>query len=163
MGWQDAVSIAGWAFISLVAFDHFVIADARKSSDIAASIMRTVVMLCVALSLIYSWSGRKDVRFWNLAEVAVLYGVGLFVFFSDALRHGLAAKLTRWRGSIWVKELDYLYLCLGGIGALTSLNRLETVSDKLGLSDIYGPIVLTTALVIRAIKTRSEINKWNEA
>ncbi|WP_441261144.1 hypothetical protein AB7008_48125 [Bradyrhizobium sp. 521_C7_N1_3] len=163
MEWQDAVSIAGWAFIGLIVFDHFVVEDPRKSSDVAASIMRTVIMMGVALALVYTWSGRKDIKFWNLAEVSVLYGLGLFVLLSDALRHGLGAKLTRWRGSNWVKELDYVYLCLGGVGALTSLNRLETVSDKLGVSDIYGPIILTTALVIRAIKTRSEINKWNEA
>ncbi|MEY9180346.1 hypothetical protein ABIG06_002268 [Bradyrhizobium sp. USDA 326] len=163
MGWQGAVSLAGWAFIGLIVFHHFAKDDAGKFSDVPVSILRAAIMMGIALALVYTWSGRKDIKFWYLAEVSVLYGLGLFVLLSDAIRHGLGAKLTRWRGPNWVKELDYVYLCFGGVGALTSLNRLETVSDKLEVSDIYGPIILTTALVIRAIKTRSEINKWNEA
>lgn len=37
----------------------------------------------------------------------------LFVFLSEILLDGGASYLTRRRGKVWVKELDYLYLGLG--------------------------------------------------
>lgn len=62
----------------------------------------------------------------------------------------------------WVRELDYLYLGLGGLGAMIALKRLSVISDNPNVSDVYGPLIIVTAIVIRAIKTRVEINKWNK-
>ena len=75
---------------------------------------------------------------------------------------GLAAALTRWRGEVWVKEMDYIYLLLGACGLAMSISRLDIVTEKLAFPEYIGPFVLATALAIRAIKTRAEINGWNK-
>ena len=38
------------------------------------------------------------------------------------------------------------------------MNRMNAVGEKLILSDLYVPVILASALVIRVIKTRAEIN-----
>jgi hypothetical protein len=43
-----------------------------------------------------------------------------------------------------------------------SISRLDIVIEKLAFPDYIGPFVLATALAIRAIKTRVEINGWNK-
>jgi hypothetical protein len=55
-----------------------------------------------------------------------------------------------------VKELDYIYLALGSTGILASINRLPFVTGKIDSGDILAPLLLTTAVVIRFIKTRAE-------
>jgi hypothetical protein len=54
----------------------------------------------------------------------------------------------------------HVYLGLGLVGLLVSLNKLEIVADKLSITDIFGPFLIATALVIRVIKTRAEIGHW---
>jgi hypothetical protein len=39
---------------------------------------------------------------------------------------------------------------------------MNAVGEKLSLPDLFVPIVLASALVVRVIKTRSEINEWNK-
>jgi hypothetical protein len=39
---------------------------------------------------------------------------------------------------------------------------MSAVGEKLSLSDLFVPIVLASALVVRVIKTRAEINEWNK-
>jgi hypothetical protein len=63
---------------------------------------------------------------------------------------------------VWVKELDYVYLLLGACGLAMSTNRLDVVSEKMSAPEYLGPFILATALVVRAIKTRVEINGWNK-
>ena len=52
----------------------------------------------------------------------------------------------------WLKELEYLYLSLGGIGIVTSVNRLPFVTDRIAMGDLIAPLMLTTAVVIRFLK-----------
>jgi hypothetical protein len=75
---------------------------------------------------------------------------------------GLANSLTKLRGEKWVKEMDYFYLLIGAAGILMSVSRLEIISDRFSGLEILGPLVVTTALVIRLIKTRAEIGRWNK-
>ena len=53
-------------------------------------------------------------------------------------------------------------LCAWGLGAVLDVNRMNAVGEKLSLPDLFVPIVLASALVVRVIKTRSEINEWNK-
>ena len=39
---------------------------------------------------------------------------------------------------------------------------MNAIGEKLALSDVYVPIVLASALVIRVLKTRAEINDWHK-
>ena len=48
-----------------------------------------------------------------------------------------------------------------GIRALLAINRLGAVGEKLILSDVYGPVILVSAFIIRVIKTRAEISEWH--
>jgi hypothetical protein len=43
-----------------------------------------------------------------------------------------------------------------------SASRLEIVTDRFSRIDILGPLVVTTAVAIRLVKTRAEIAGWNK-
>jgi hypothetical protein len=154
--------------------------------------MFTVVILCVILGLHFRASRRKPYKrerqrllivsfntvlivaaFVRLAlqdHVEVLdivmataaYGVALYVLLCDAMLSGLAAYLTERRGETWTKEMDYFYLVLGALGLYGAINRMPNITLQLTALDVIGPVVLMTALVIRFVKTRAEIEGWNK-
>src|SRR5215467_8437612 len=122
-----------------------------------------IALMVAPITVIWLASGRPLVRFSTIVTCVSVYAVSLFVVLSEALTlFGGAATLRRWRGEKWVKELDYVYFAFGSIGAILAVNRLNTIGEKLWLSDLYVPIVLASALVIRLIKTRAEINDWHK-
>ena len=98
-----------------------------------------------------------------LIAVLFLYGAVLFVWLSDALLGRLGKYLTKQRGEKWTKEMDYVYLAIGVLGILASVNRIEFVTGRFERSDILAPLFLVTAVVIRIIKTRAEIGGWNRS
>jgi hypothetical protein len=53
-------------------------------------------------------------------------------------------------------------LSLGSAGIIASVNRLPFVTGKIDSADLFAPLLLTTAVVIRFIKTRAEIGGWNK-
>ncbi len=55
-----------------------------------------------------------------------------------------------------------MYFAFGSLGAVLAVNRMNAVGEKLILSDLYVPVILASALVIRVIKTRAEINEWHK-
>jgi len=93
---------------------------------------------------------------------AAAYGVALYVLLCDAMLSGLAAYLTERRGDTWTKEMDYFYLVLGALGLYGAINRMPNIVLTLSALDVLGPVVLMTALVIRFVKTRAEIEGWNK-
>jgi hypothetical protein len=70
------------------------------------------------------------------------------------------AVSTAQRGENWTKELDYVYLSISSLGIGGSLNRLEFLTGRSAWADVIAPLVLATAVVIRFIKTRAEIEGW---
>jgi hypothetical protein len=86
----------------------------------------------------------------------------LFVLLSEAMLRGFANILTAKRGEKWTKEIDYVYLAIGSVGILASLSRIEVLTGRVMGTEILAPLVLTTAIVIRFIKTRAEIGGWNK-
>jgi hypothetical protein len=111
---------------------------------------------CVQLSF------QSEVRVREVMLALAMYSVILFVALSELLPRRLAAQLTSWRGEIWTKELDYVYLGLGVLGLMMSLGKIENVSDKFDAPGIFGAGLVATALVLRTIKTRAEIAGWNK-
>lgn len=97
-----------------------------------------------------------------LIAAILTYVVILFIVLSEILQGGAAKWLTTWRGPQWVKELDYVYLALGSAGLFLAVNQLSMSTAKLSVPVSFAPYALGTAIVIRAIKTRAEIGKWNE-
>jgi hypothetical protein len=92
----------------------------------------------------------------------LMFGGALFVAISVMLTWNIGLWLTMWRGEKWVKELDYIYLSLGCIGVLSSINSLSSVIEKINFEELSAPVFLTTAIVIRFIKTRADIGGWNK-
>jgi hypothetical protein len=107
--------------------------------------------------------GLQKIPYYQLLLATCIFALFLFIVLSEALIVGLGRKLTGWRGEKWVKEIDYVYLFLGAVGLAMSINRLENIDQKLSFPEFYGPFILATALVLRGIKTRAEINGWNKA
>ena len=54
-----------------------------------------------------------------------------------------------------MKELDYVYFAFGSLGAVMAVNRMNAVAEKLMLPDLYVPVILASALVIRGIRRRN--------
>ena len=113
------------------------------------------LIYCVTLSF------EDNIRARDMMLGLASYAIGLFVWLSDILMNGGAARLTKWRGEKWTKEIDYVYLSIGAFGLITSLGQLPNVSHKITMPMMFGPFVIATAIVIRAIKTRAEIDGWN--
>ena len=131
----------------------------RKTSRLVFGI----ALLVVPLAIITLVSARPLVRFSTIVTCVFVYAVSLFVVLSEVLTLFVGAPvLTRWRGEKWVKELDYVYFGFGSLGAVLAVNRMNAVGEKLMLSDLYVPVILASALVIRVIKTRAEINEWHK-
>jgi hypothetical protein len=99
---------------------------------------------------------------WDVFLFMGVYGIALHSFSCEVLLRGGAQWLTEKRGEKWVKELDYFYLALGLVGVLSSVIRIEHVGGRFSKIDILAALVLVTAIAIRFIKTRAEIDGWNK-
>jgi hypothetical protein len=122
-----------------------------------------VFIVCVITIFLIQAVSPLPITFARMLSLVLIYGVASFVALSTILTGGLAQRLTKWRGEKWVKELDYVYLTLGCAGVLASVNRLSFVTGKIDAGDLLAPLLLTTAIVIRFIKTRADIGGWNKA
>jgi uncharacterized membrane protein len=98
---------------------------------------------------------------WVIATL-LMYAVPLYVFLADVLRFWLAKPLTTWRGEKWTKDLEYLYNGLGALGIVGAVSRMTFVSNTFRKLDIIWPAILTTAFVLKFIKTRAEAGEWNK-
>lgn len=105
---------------------------------------------------------RAPISMFALMWTVALFGVSLYVLICDLMLWKLAGYLTTKRGSKWTKELDYVYLTLGSAGLVATVDRFDFVTGHFQWADFVAPLVLTTAIVIRFIKTRAEIEEWNK-
>jgi hypothetical protein len=101
-----------------------------------------------------------SVTLLSLLELVYIFGSAVFILLSEILvQLKLGLYLTRKRNE-WVKEIEYAYLLLGGTSIIAGMNKLPNVMQVKGL-EIVAALVLTFAIVLRLIKTRAEIGKWN--
>lgn len=123
------------------------------------------IAIVVTSGLIFVILARTHETFGfpELAAVLVIYVVALFVVVSDIMLAGFSKYLTKKRGEKWAKEIDYVYLIIGFAGIVGALNRLEFLTGRIEGSDVIAPLILATAIVIRLIKTRAEIEGWNKS
>jgi len=134
---------------------HFVAGPKWSAMQISVS------GLGISVLAIYSFM-LEPVGIITAALFFFVYRASLFMLLSEILMRGLARRLTKRRVSKWSKEMEYLYLALGIIGILGSINKLDAVVGKFEKIDMIGPAVLMTAVVLRFIKTRGEIGEWNK-
>jgi hypothetical protein len=160
------VLAAVWSFVR----DYFDVAGAvaafvasiwysRWPSRSRAQLLIVWIMIRVALSYFAAFLvAPHSVTLRQLSVMLICYAAALYALICDALRFGWAERLTKKRGPNWIKELDYLYLGLGALGIIGSINRLPAVGDHHTRLDFLGPIILTSALVVRLVKTRADID-----
>jgi hypothetical protein len=155
--------LAEWSFaLAALALLGWHLLLGRRDQLKGVRLLCAFALLLAPLFVIGLVSARPLVRFSTIVTCTFVYAVSLFVAVSEILTlFGGATILTRWRGAKWVKELDYVYFAFGSLGAVLAVNRMNAVGEKLSLSDLFVPIVLASALVVRVIKTRAEINEWN--
>ena len=55
-----------------------------------------------------------------------------------------------------------MYLTLGALGVIGSLSKIGLVGSRYAQFDLLGPLVVMSAIVIRLIKTRADIEGWNK-
>jgi len=125
-------------------------------------LLNLIAGLVAVLIFIVLYYAPEPIPLTDVVSILVMYGVTLFVVVSDAMLAGLAKFLTTKRGQKWTKEMDYVYLAIGALGILISINRIEFVTGRFEKADIIAPLLLATAVVIRVIKTRAEIGEWNK-
>ena len=126
-------------------------------------LMACLFIVCTVLIFLIQAFSALPMTFARMSSLVLMYGVASFVALNTLLTEGLAQWLTKWRGEKWVKELDYVYLTLGCGGILATVNRLSFVTGKIDAGDLIAPVLLTTAIVIRFIKTRADIGGRNKA
>lgn len=133
---------------------------AQKRMDVTLfSIIAVLLTITGFVTLIVQ---PQELSLARLSAFTFLYGVSLFVVVSTYMKRYFAIRLTKLRGEKWIKELDYIYLTLGSVGILASINRLNFVTGKIESGDLVAPLLLTTAIVIRLVKTRADIGGWNK-
>lgn len=130
----------------------------REQQRLLIVSFNTVVMVVAFVRLAL----QDHVEVLDIVVATAAYGVALYVLLCDAMLSGLAAYLTEQRGDTWTKEMDYFYLVLGALGLYGAINRMPNITLRLTALDVIGPVVLMTALVIRFVKTRAEIESWNK-
>jgi hypothetical protein len=101
---------------------------------------------------------------WKTQALALLifYGVSTFIFVSEWLIERGARYLTQLRGDRWIKELEYLYVALGTIGVVSLLNKWDKLGPTWEKIDLAAPLLFASAVVVKLIKVRAEIGRWNE-
>jgi hypothetical protein len=154
----DHRALTLYFFALLMLFIHFWI----KRRDAMLTFFISIVVVLVGMIFFVLWHTPEPIPFSEMVAVLVVYGLGLFIILSDVMLMWLAGFLTRKRGEKWVKELDYVYLTIGAVGILMSMNRIEFLTNRFEGADILAPLVLTTAVVIRVLKTRADIGGWNK-
>jgi hypothetical protein len=133
----------------------------RKTKDGETSLSNFMVVATESIFLLLMLA-PTEMSLGRMISLVLMYGVAGFVVLSTYMMKGLAERLTKWRSEKWVKELDYVYLTFGSAGIIASVNRLPFVTGKIDAGDLLAPWLLTTAVVIRFIKTRAEIGGWNK-
>lgn len=101
----------------------------------------------------------------HLAEIIIYtsgYGVALYTILCEWLMRRGAKQLTEKRGENWPKEIDYLYLTIGAFGIFATITRSDASLEHAWAPGTLSGILLTTALVLRFIKTRAEVKGWNK-
>ena len=111
----------------------------------------------------YYLGSSGSVMYVDVAALSIAYALSLLTVMSEIMQVRLARDLTRWRGPLWIKEIDYVYLLLASAGILVGINRIPTIQGKADVPEVYGLVILTTAIVVRALKVRAEVNEWNKA
>jgi hypothetical protein len=96
------------------------------------SIMPFIGLIAIVTALVFVilWHAPEPIGLSLLIALLVLYGATIFVLLSDLMLMGFAKFLTAKRGAKWVKELDYVYLTIGTIGILATVNRLDIVRGR---------------------------------
>jgi hypothetical protein len=126
-------------------------------------ILLTILLVIASIAIFIILAATREPRsVFEITSVLFLFGIGLYVIIGDLMIWRLARYLTRWRGPKWTKELDYVYLTIGAVGIAGTLNRFDFLTGRLAWVDIIAPVFFTTAIVIRFIKTRAEIEEWNK-
>jgi hypothetical protein len=103
----------------------------------------------------------QNVSFLTLLALAFNFGTTCLVLLSEMIvpmRFGVL--LTRWWKN-WVKEIEYVYVIMGGTGILAGMNKMPNVVGQVKWLNAASPLILTFAIVIKLIKTRAEVAGWN--
>jgi hypothetical protein len=91
----------------------------------------------------------------------LIYFMSFFVLLSYVAREN-GRHLTKMRGEKWVKELDYIYLMFALVGLFFSITRSTSSTQDWKTLEKIGPFFVATAIAIRMVKTRIEINEWHK-
>jgi hypothetical protein len=133
----------------------------RQTFRITLFVLATCGLTAVLFILIIIQ--REAISIVTLTSIIFLYGICLYVLLRDLLIRKLARFLTSWRGPKWTKEPDYVYLTLALVGIVGTLNKFDFVTGRVTWVDVLAPLAITTAIVFRYIKTRAEIEGWNQS
>jgi hypothetical protein len=140
----------------------FLLLHLRKRMEWVLLLLGTGIFITAGAFFCVLSQNPEPLPFSEVSAILFAYGVMLFVLLSEAMLRGFANILSAKRGEKWTKEIDYVYLAIGSVGILASLSRIEVLTGRVMGTEIFAPLVLTTAIVIRFIKTRAEVGDWNK-
>lgn len=161
-GWVDWLAVNHGAWVIAVGAFAWLAGHLSGIKQRGVTVFSYITLAATIVIFLLLAFVPESISFGRVAALVLSYGVALFIVLSNYMQKGFAERLTRWRGEKWIKELDYAYLTLGSAGILATVNRLSFVTGRIEAGDMLAPVLLTTAVVIRFIKTRAEIGGWNK-
>jgi hypothetical protein len=88
------------------------------------------------------------------------FGITSYVIVAEVFLRWGAEQLNRFR-STWVRELEYVYVLFGMSGLVVSINRIEAMDGRFAALDFIGPLIVMLAVVIKLVKIRAEVSRWD--
>lgn len=148
--------------IALLLLVHSLALGHGKRSNAAITFMTPLFTLLPNALTVYLIAGGYTAGIGIVLIAFFGIGAGAFMLISDLLLWKLARWLNAKRGDKWIKEMEYIYLVLGCVGIAGLINRLDSIENRIASFEWAAPIVLSVAVALRFVKTRAEVNKWNE-
>jgi uncharacterized membrane protein len=122
-----------------------------------------IIIALVALVFIANcFLPKRTIDLTQGISLLVMFGAAFYAVLCDVFRFGLARWLTKMHGEKWIKEIDYVYLGFGVIGVILSMTKIDLIGGHNTQYELMGPLVVMSAIVIRLVKTRADIEGWNK-
>jgi hypothetical protein len=121
-----------------------------------------VLATSILMITIASMVAQPKVPFGLFVGTTFMFGAAVYVFVAENFLQWAAPLLNRRRPGKWIKELEYPYLMLGTIGVFVAINRIDIVEGMGRSLDLWGPMLIASAIAVKLIKVRAETNDWDK-
>lgn len=144
---------------SMTLFFHFILVRVRIPIRFGFA-MYAALGLLPWLLVFGRLTGRTSIPLEDFVILVLSFGITSYVIVAEVFLRWGAEQLNRFR-STWVRELEYVYVLFGMSGLVVSINRIEAMDGRFAALDFIGPLIVMLAVVIKLVKIRAEVSRWD--